>query len=333
MKFIKIFIPLFIFCLCFYQNIFANSNILNYDSKLYINNIEYVNLDPIINIDDHIYMSVDDIHFIWGYGVIADPYAQTLKLSHNTVNDVHKFVINNDRMLNQDYNNIFQYDYSNIVDTKNINLCDMQKFELFAEDISMGNAYYHNDTFYIPLRNIANINKCNIQWDEVSKQINMEYNIGDIYNKEVEYAILYKNNIGFDYLYIVFSDAMYNSKSVLAIEWIFNSYNSKASNLKEFLANIDPNEINSTKMINLNEDQYENLVKNTNELLLSNSTDIPTTTYICDFPCYVLNKNDNYESAFSIYPGNSTTKQYTDMKKYLKEISGYEMQYNHIRMF
>ena len=40
MKLIKIFIPLFIFCQCFCQNVFANSNISNYDSKLYINNME-----------------------------------------------------------------------------------------------------------------------------------------------------------------------------------------------------------------------------------------------------------------------------------------------------
>lgn len=251
-----------IFIICLYSNIYANDNVSYV--KMYINNELYTFDENPINIDGYTYISINDVNKIFGY-------------NYNIEKD--DFILSYD-------------EYENIIDADVLSdegLC----LNLYIENALFGNAYCYNNTIYVPLRVAANRNGCDIYWYAEDNSINLNYNISNIFGREMKKAIIYfsRNGIDYDYIFVVYNNQVDASKSVLMIKY-FGNFDHEFSNVKELFSSISVDDIIDRKVIDIDSNEYSELMEKIDNLLNDelkgnaspNGYDLP----ICDYVCYIV---------------------------------------------
>lgn len=276
------------------------------DISIYINDKKFSLNKGLLNIDNYTYASIDDICEIFGYSYNIDTDKLKVDLNYNNIKNLNTKI------------------YSNVDDIK--------KFDLYIEDECLGNAYCYDKDIYIPLRIVANRNLCNIYWDGIDNNINIFYNTGKILGKEATCTIQYGNSLGNCYIFVIYSDVLDGSKSILMLE-LSNLNNTNFNNMEELLNKIDLESIVKRRVGNLSKDKYMQLKNKIDSLLQDEnkgndfSEGRALSSYQCDFSCYIIYNNDSYVTCFESMPGLNANKQYMELKNYFKEISGYEMEY------
>lgn len=299
-KVILMFACMLFMLICNINNIFAAEN--NKDSiSLYVNDENFELVDGLINIDGYTYISVNDAKWLFGY-------------NYNFDVDNSKVTLN------------YYEDINNNVSTEGNK---MIAIDFFIGDANLGEAYLYNNTIYVPLRKMANRNYCDIKWDAINCIIKINYNVGNIFGKEIIKSVEYSGSLGFEYVFIIYNDKLYDTKSILMLE-CGGTTERNFKNINEYLKSIKINYVLNRKFVDLDEDEYLSLMEKIDNLLndkYKGNADGIDSTGQSDFICRIVNKNDNYETIFESRPMFDTTKEYKDLREYLKSLSGYEMKF------
>lgn len=302
----KIYIFIFLFLLMLFKNniIASEINISKCNVKLCINEGVYELSDVPLNINNSIYISILDIQKIFGFNYNIDDYKKEVKLSYK----------------NLEYNSLdFTRTFNNIIE-----------YNLYIEEEYRGISYFYNNIIYIPLRIVADRGLCDIEWNANTNVINLNYNISNIKNGELLCLLNYTNSLSYNYMFMIYQGLTDRSKFIYMMEYD-GIINSEFDNLEELFKRVDIKKINDRKIIYISDEKYQILNNKINNLLndknRGNKLSSWSASYQCDFSCYIIFNEDNYNTAFKSYPELETTLQYNELKKYFKDISGYDMQY------
>ena len=281
-------------------NIFAAEN-KKENINLYVNGEIFELVNEIINVNGYTHISVNDAKWLFGYNYNFD-------------------VVNSKVTLN------YYEDKNNYISTKENKITTI---DFFIGDANLGKAYLYDNTIYVPLRVMANRNYCDIKWDSKNYIINISYNIGNVFGKEIIKSVEYSNSLGFEYVFIIYNDKLYDTKSILMLE-CGGTTEHKFKNINDYLKSININFVLNRKFIDLNKEDYLILMEKINNLLndeyRGNAYGIDSTGQ-SDFTCRIVDKNDNHETAFESWPWFDTTNEYRELKEYLKNLSGYSMEF------
>ena len=197
--------------ICNINNIFSAEN-NNDNISLYVNDENFELVDGIINIDGYTYISVNDTKWLFGY-------------NYNYDSDNSKVTLN------------YYEDKNNYVSTEENK---MIAIDFFIGNANLGKAYLYNNTIYVPLREMAKRNYCDIKWDAKNCIININYNIGNIFGKEIIKSVEYSGSLGFEYVFIIYNDKLYDTKSILMLE-CGGTTERNFKNINEYLKSIKIN--------------------------------------------------------------------------------------------
>lgn len=133
---------------------------------------------------------------------IINMYINIYAYDNINISDVKLYINNELYKFNKKPININGYTYINIDDVKKIFGYDyhIEEDNLILNYNEQGNvinidnlneAYIYNNTIYVPVRLVANRNKCDIYWDIGENSINLNYNISDVFGREIIKTIVY----------------------------------------------------------------------------------------------------------------------------------------------
>lgn len=267
--------------------------------KIYVNDNIFELVNDTINIEGYTYISAVDAKWLFGYNCNYDEVNSKVTLSYY-----------------EDQNN-----------NTDISVNEKRFVDLFIENANLGKAYLCNNIVYLPLRVMANRNECDIKWNTQDKSINISYNIGKLFGKEIICSVAYLDELS--YIFAIYSDEADATKSVLMLEYGGN-LNHQFKDINEFFESINVNYIANRKFIDLDKENYLALMNKIDNLLTDEykgNANGYISTSRCDFACLIINKNDNYETAFESRPTIDSTVEYKELKSYLKNISGYKMEF------
>lgn len=285
-------------------NIWANEKVKVCNTILNINGENFITELPIININGYSYISVYDAKRIFGYDYNLDMKNLRLTLSYENVN--------------KEKENINNYE----------NVC----LDFYIENACLGKSYIYNSKIYVPLRAIAVRNSGNIYFIDEENCIQLNYNILNVFGRNPECIIGYMGSLGYNYIFIVYSDVIDNSKSVMMIKY-YGNYKSNYESMKDFIGSLSINGVSEIRIVDIDKEQYAELNNKIYELLndeykgSDTSEGIGLGYYAVDYFCYIIQEGDNYRTAFESENGIKMTVQYNELKNYFKSLSGYEMQY------
>ncbi len=285
----------------FNNNVLASHNVVNESNvQISVNKNIFELMEVPLNINCYTYISVIDIHNIFGYNYKFNSDKKELNLSYESVDNISNGLINND--------------------------CEALEYDLYIEDVHRGKAYSYNNLLYVPLRIIAESNSCDIYWNDETNTIDLNYNIYNIEGRKALCALNYTNSMGYTYIFVSYENIIDNSKSMLMVEYD-GVINGEFTSIKDLMEKVDIKNINDRKIININKDEYQVFISKVNNLLNEKNDNSISASYQCDFTCYIVFNKGNSNAMFKSYPILETTQQYDELKKYVQDISGYSMEY------